>query len=206
MKTKLYLTICVTLATHCCIYAQFNKGGLSSSYFGQTNSNGLQTNWIRSVGVGNFSNTGDKTHAFLHVNSNYLLLPQNGSITTLGEVFRTTGPSTDTNTWRLFTGAGNGTEKFSLFVPENSNHVTLQVTQAGADMRFNTGGANERLRITADGQVKVNSLQCENCFVITDKDGTLKTYNAKELLSRIENLQQQITAIQQQLNTLALNK
>jgi hypothetical protein len=50
----------------------------------------------------------------------------------------------------MFTGTGNGTEKFSLYVPASSDHVTLQ-TEANADMFINTGGNINRIVIKDGG-------------------------------------------------------
>ncbi|MDD3860161.1 MAG: hypothetical protein PHW83_08175, partial [Bacteroidales bacterium] len=84
--------------------AQFNTQGMFGSRFGQTQAGGNQNTWIRSIGIGNFTSNNDETHAFLHVNSNYLLLPQNGSIASLGEVFRTDCPANQSTYWRMWRG------------------------------------------------------------------------------------------------------
>ena len=52
--------------------AQFNTVINPDSRFGQTDANGNQNTWIRSIGIGNFTNPpgglpSDETHAFLHV-------------------------------------------------------------------------------------------------------------------------------------------
>ncbi|MFB6306140.1 MAG: hypothetical protein ABEH43_03980, partial [Flavobacteriales bacterium] len=121
----------------------FNTGGNTTNYFGQTSAQGNNMrNWIRSVGVGNFENDNDFTNSFLHINSNHLLLPANGSISDMGEVFRTDVPGTAAPRWRMLKG---GTETSMLFSPANNNNFFLQATNG--DMAFNTGGSNERMRI-----------------------------------------------------------
>jgi collagen type VII alpha len=63
-----------------------------------------------------------------------------------GEVFRTTSNTSagNFNAWRMFTGAGAGTEKFSIYTAPttsnpNSKDVIIQATQSGSTMRFNVG-------------------------------------------------------------------
>jgi hypothetical protein len=82
----------------------------------------LQTNfaqrWGRVNPVGGFNAQGisignTAPAAALHVNTNSLPAT---TLFTPGEVFRTTGPTTNVNAWRMFTGTGNGTEKFNLWL------------------------------------------------------------------------------------------
>jgi hypothetical protein len=161
MKTKIKSGIVIALAIVLFIQnkatAQFNFQTGSGSYYGQTNAIGAVPTWIRSIGIGNFSNNGDKPHAFFHINTNYLLLPTDGSILSLGEAFRTTSNATgaNVNAWRMFTGTGAGTEKFSIFHTLGTNLITLQSAQDG--MAFNTGGALEHMRITAGGFVGIGT-------------------------------------------------
>ncbi|MDD3861062.1 MAG: hypothetical protein PHW83_12760 [Bacteroidales bacterium] len=119
--------------------AQFNPQGGPASRFGQTDANGpIQNHWIRSIGIGNFTNNGDMTHAFLHVNSNYLLLPQNGSIANLGEVFRTDCPANQSTYWRMWRGfksVGDIFSQYSLNDIENDN-FSMQATVR--DITFHT--------------------------------------------------------------------
>ncbi|MCL4816751.1 MAG: hypothetical protein KJZ56_08930, partial [Flavobacteriales bacterium] len=100
--TATYLIILTCFSS---TYGQWNVNGGVTSRFTETDDFPALFN-IRSVGIGNFTSNGAFTNAFLHVNSNYLLLPSNGTITSLGEVFRTTGPAANVNAWRMFTGAG----------------------------------------------------------------------------------------------------
>ncbi|WKZ74245.1 MAG: tail fiber domain-containing protein [Vicingaceae bacterium] len=137
-------------------YGQWNTNGILTGRYVETDNFPPPFN-IRSVGIGNFTSNGALTNAFLHVNSNYLLLPSNGSITSLGEVFRTTGPSTNVNAWRMFTGAGNGIERFSITVPANSNNTVLQTQQPGSSIIINTNGTNERARFNQDGNLEVRT-------------------------------------------------
>jgi len=102
--------------------------------FGVSTTGGLlNANLVRAMGVGAFTSTNHPLAA-LHVNAN--LLPGSPDFGA-GDVFRTTGPATNINAWRMFTGTGNGTEKFSLFVPAATNNLFLQATQNG-HMFFNT--------------------------------------------------------------------
>ncbi len=55
-----------------------------------------------------------------------------------GNLFRTDGLTTNLNKWQLFTGT---TEKFSLFVPENSSNTFLQTLQSTAIMGFKTSSS-----------------------------------------------------------------
>ncbi|HNQ68278.1 MAG TPA: hypothetical protein PKN32_07860, partial [Bacteroidales bacterium] len=126
--------------------AQFNTVITPGSRFGQTDANGPNQNiWIRSIGIGNFTNNGDMTHAFLHVNSNYLLLPQNGSIASLGEVFRTdcpAGQSTYWRMWRDFKTVGDIFSQFSTDIIENDN-FSMQATVR--DITFHTQPFDENI-------------------------------------------------------------
>jgi hypothetical protein len=100
------------------------------------------------------SGTGATNPGFIGMGGNFLnplsVLHVNSNAYNSGEVFRTNGPGTQTNAWRMFTGTGNGTEKFSLYVPASSDHVTLQ-TEANADMLINTGGNINRIVIKDGG-------------------------------------------------------
>jgi hypothetical protein len=81
--------------------------------------------------------------SLLHINSN--------GNTINGELFRTTGPSNQTNAWRMFTGAGNGIERFGIFVPTNSNNAILRTNVSDASSPGNvlirTGGDLNRLKL-----------------------------------------------------------
>lgn len=131
------------------------RGGAFGDRFGFT-SNIVQTN-IKAIGVGQFTITNPPSAA-LHIDANLLAPVTSGypNFFLPGEVFRTTATDANLNAWRMFTGTGNGTEKFSLFVPATSSNITLQATQFNGNMIFNTGGANERMRITPTGFVGVN--------------------------------------------------
>jgi hypothetical protein len=50
------------------------------------------------------------------------LLSVDGTIDNTGELFRTNGPETLTNTWRMYTG---NTEKASFFVPAGSDDLVI---------------------------------------------------------------------------------
>ncbi len=84
----------------------------------------------RSVGVGFFTIINPPLSALnINVNPGFLTPSPNFA---LGDVFRTDGPSANTNIWHMFTGPIPGaTEKFRLFSPALSNDIGLQTTQAG---------------------------------------------------------------------------
>jgi len=69
------------------------------------------------------------------------------NIANRGEVFRTVGPANVANYWRFITGA---TEKAALFVPANSNDLTIQTRFAHSSIRFNIGNNLQRM-ILIDG-------------------------------------------------------
>lgn len=119
-------------------------------------------NNVSRLGIGNFAN-GTNLASTLTVNGNTTTNPT-------GEVFSTTGPSTNLNAWRLKTGAGNGTDKFILSVASTTsaspNLVTLQSSADG--MSFNTGGAIEKMRITAGGFIGVGTTNPQSYFHISD--------------------------------------
>ncbi len=75
-----------------------------STYNTSANTN----NWLRSIGVGYFG--AGSTNSLLHIDGTNMLLPINGSITTLGEVFRTDAPNISTF-WRMYR---NGVQKFYI--------------------------------------------------------------------------------------------
>ncbi|MBI2001049.1 MAG: hypothetical protein HYS69_07700 [candidate division NC10 bacterium] len=119
------LTAAITIEGNQWANAQFNNAYPFSGFnCAQTNVIGPVTNWLRSVGVGNFSGNGAFTNSFLHVNSNYLMLPTNGSITSLGEVFRTDAPSGFNTQWRLLRGGAEMGRIFS-FSTDNNFHILL---------------------------------------------------------------------------------
>lgn len=73
---------------------------------------------ITSAGLVSISNGLSAPLSLLHVNSN--------GNTINGALFSTTCPSTANNFWRMLTGNNNGTEKFRLFVPQNTENVFLR--------------------------------------------------------------------------------
>ncbi|MBI3510710.1 MAG: hypothetical protein HY064_08600, partial [Bacteroidetes bacterium] len=119
------------------------------SRFGEIAVSGFAANQTRSIGIGNFTANAALTHAFLDINSNYLLLPTNVSIASFGEVFRTTSnaPAGTFNAWRMYTGAGIGTEIFNISNSGATNIVSLGTTQNG-NLNFFT---NNMQRITIVG-------------------------------------------------------
>jgi len=100
--------------------------------------------FVYSVGIGNFGGA-TLPQSILHVNSN--LTTFNPSVA-LGDIFRTTGPANLDNSWRMFTGTANGTERFSITIPANSSDVVLDTRNNGA-MKFSTNNA-QRMHISAN--------------------------------------------------------
>ncbi|WKZ76032.1 MAG: tail fiber domain-containing protein [Vicingaceae bacterium] len=151
--TKTWFTAIAILYTNA-LFGQFNTGGIPTDRWGQTDDPGGLINDIRRGGMGNFTNFGTAPGAAFHINENYLtdLTPNAINYYLPGEVFRTTGPAANVNAWRMFTGAGNGTERFSITVPANSNNTVLQTQQANSRMLFNTNGAINRMLIV-DGSI-----------------------------------------------------
>ncbi|MBL4652865.1 MAG: tail fiber domain-containing protein [Flavobacteriales bacterium] len=103
----------------------------------------------RAVMVGDYANPFGTVQSVFHINSNLTNNPAPLGFNR-GKVFQTTGPANVDNTWRMFTGGGNGTERFVLFNPANTNDAVLQTTQNGA-MRFATNGTTQRMLIRPGG-------------------------------------------------------
>ena len=109
MKTKTIkkislkaFVIAIALILSFAANAQFTMDGIFGQRYGRTTTVGA--NNVQAIGVGNFNFAlGRIPDAALHVNTNFVTNPFYGA----GEVFRTNGPLTQLNSWRLFTGAGN---------------------------------------------------------------------------------------------------
>lgn len=147
---------------------------------------------VTAVGIGNFGGANLPQSAF-HINTN---LSAPSSIFTSGEVFRTTGPTAQDNSWRMFTGAGNGTERFSITTPANSDDAVLSTVQNGA-MQFATNGI-ERFTLSATGEVIINDLKCSDCLVMSNENGQLYSDNQtiKKLEDRITQLEQKLLELE----------
>lgn len=137
-KIKVIITISVFIFQTQFLFAQWSVGTAGIFKFGRTNP-ALGINPI-GIGIGNFPN-GAPPQSALHINTN-TPFPTNPFFTQ-GELFRTTGPANLDNSWRMLTGTGNGTERFSITVPANTDEVVLQTTQNGA-MRFNTNNTQRQ--------------------------------------------------------------
>ncbi len=81
--------------------AQFNMTIPSAFKFGQTDRFGLATNWVKSIGIGNFTTFGAQPLAALNVNQFYL---PNSMGFAPGNLFRTDGNNANVNNWSMFTG------------------------------------------------------------------------------------------------------
>lgn len=154
------------------VKAQFNNNPTPlGSRFGQTDANGNQLGWIRSVGIGNFTNNNAQTNSFFHINSNYLLLPQNGSIAGMGEVFRTDAPNNSATYWRMLRGGTEIGRFFNNPTFTANNDFNIMASQYNADIVFRTNRANnigvnleyERMRV---GQGTIN-LPALNNYEVT---------------------------------------
>ncbi|TNE54876.1 MAG: hypothetical protein EP338_05730, partial [Bacteroidetes bacterium] len=112
-------------------------------------------NTVDRIGFGNavsFPN-GSVLPSIITVNSNGLTFPTD-------ETFRTNSPGTNNAAWRMFTGPGNGSERFSIYAQPNNN-VFTQVSTAGGiygiktlDMISGLGGL--RFLIMNDGPLGLN--------------------------------------------------
>ncbi|MBI2967079.1 MAG: hypothetical protein HYY40_04615 [Bacteroidetes bacterium] len=77
------------------------------------------------------------------------------------------------------------------------NSTTAELRQQeDADMNFYTNN-NERMKITSEGEIQINSLQCPKCFVMTDETGKFYTEENKiaELENRILELENKLIAL-----------
>ena len=95
----------------------------------------------------------------------------NATVNATGEVFRTNGPSTNLNAWRLWTGGQDATnpasEKGMIFNygnnPVGIDQPNFSIQATARDMTFHTGTLNpdgvalERMRIRADGMVGIGT-------------------------------------------------
>lgn len=143
MKTKinfLVLLAIIFIGQPLNLWSQWNWAPTPNfSKFAQTNVGGAGgINTIRSVGIGDFTGNGASTNSFLHVNSNFLPLPLNGTIATSGEVFRTDCPMGDVPFWRMFKG---GIERARFYVPgggSSSENFIIETAQPGSNLLFNT--------------------------------------------------------------------
>jgi hypothetical protein len=81
-----------------------------------------------------------------------------GSGAANADLFRTDGISTVDNTWKMFTGLSQtgATEKFSLYIPANTNNAIAQTAINTGRMYFATNGANMRMRINGVQNPTVN--------------------------------------------------
>lgn len=125
------------------VWSQLNfiAGTTPPNIFGRTALGGN----VQGIGIGSFTNLNLPQSAF-HVNTN--LLPVSTAFTS-GELFRTSGPSNQLNSWRMFTGAGNGIERFRISSLANLNNAELGTVQNGT-LDFLT---NNTVRTTLLGTV-----------------------------------------------------
>jgi hypothetical protein len=83
--------------------------------------------------------------SLLHINSNGNAIA--------GELFRTSGPAGQINAWRMYTGNGNGTERFRLYSQADSN-VFFQSTTANGIYGIKTGNSfTNNTRMFIAGQI-----------------------------------------------------
>ncbi len=117
--------------------AQFTLSGIVANRYGETTNFPAPQN-TRSIGIGNFSSGGSVPLSALHINANYLSV---SPAFAQGEVFRTDCPSGLATYWRMHRGG----IQYGLFFNNNDSHLGIEATQG--DLYFNTGGANQRVRI-----------------------------------------------------------
>lgn len=135
MKSKIRITIFAAIVVPYTInlsFSQFMITPGTGGAFGRT------TAPIAGVGIGFFP-FGTPTDAALHVNTN--LTVATGSFGP-GEVFRTTSSATagNFNAWRMYTGAGMGTEVFNINNPGGTNDINITGIKKG-NMNFRTNYA-----------------------------------------------------------------
>jgi len=106
--------------------------GNSQNRFAQPRNTGNQDSWIRSIGVGYFD--GGYTNSFLHVNTTNMILPHNSSIASLGEVFRTDCPSSNSTYWRMFRG---GFEIARLYNLSTDYNLRIETYSKGGNILLN---------------------------------------------------------------------
>ena len=154
IKSAIYTMIIIFCICANLAQAQWNWGGTPfNNRWGQTN-NLNPINTIKSIVVGDFTGNGAIPQAALHVNSNFLTPPDGAFFYPQGNVFTTDCPAGNTTAWRMLKG---GTEMGVLFNGAANNNLHIQASEPNSSMIFNTGGANERMRITSDGNVVIGS-------------------------------------------------
>lgn len=143
IKFGIYTSIAVMFLSNNWAFAQFQQITFSTNNSWRTQANPL----VNRVGIGNFPN-GTNLPSVLTINANFVPNPT-------GEVFRTTSnaPAGGFNAWRLFTGAGQGTEMFNINNATGSNNVSLGTVQNGSLDIFSTNPLNafsRRIRVYHD--------------------------------------------------------
>jgi hypothetical protein len=143
--------LCVISTT---LSAQLLTQGAAFSVFQQMdNSSILPQNWTHSIGIGHFNTGGLVPRSLLHVNSVFTPLPQNGSIATQGETFRTTVPSASEQHWRMERGTpgvnlleighlyhgGGANTSFNVQASQSSGNLWLR-NSAFDGFRLNANG------------------------------------------------------------------
>ncbi|GAB4203789.1 MAG: hypothetical protein Fur0023_11000 [Bacteroidia bacterium] len=153
---------------------------------------------IAKIGIGFFP-TAPSIQAKLHINQ-FLLAPDPS---TNGLLFRTDGNTAQDNMWQIFTGtsATSQTEKFRLFIPANSNNVTLNTVQ-NANMTFSTNNT-PRLQIDSTGKVKIFNLKCNNCFVMSNENGELTVMQAESIYQKLKEQENKINALEREITELS---
>ncbi|HXH20290.1 MAG TPA: hypothetical protein VNJ07_14535 [Chitinophagales bacterium] len=126
--------------------------GTPTNFFAQPdNTSGNPANWIRSLGIGYFGS--NYTNSLLHIDGKSIILPQNGSILSKGEVFRTDCPDTTSTYWRMF--RGNDAIGY-IWNNKLNHHLNIQAAQSDGNIDFYTANNNLRVRILPSGLVGIN--------------------------------------------------
>ncbi|GIV35568.1 MAG: hypothetical protein KatS3mg031_3103 [Chitinophagales bacterium] len=155
----------------------------------------------------------DNTIIYPNPADEWIQLPQNGSISSLGEVFRTDAPNTSGNHtyWRMYHG---GVQKFNINNPYNSNDIFMGTVEDGTLNFFtnHTNYSSPRMTITGGtdatgGNVGIGTtkptekLEVNGNIKITGKILVADDANTYDLLTMILQLQNEVGELKRQLTT-----
>jgi hypothetical protein len=156
MKKILTATACLGLSLSVLAQTGMTHDGGAGTGYSRLNrtANAAGKGWERAIGV--YQNS-IIPFSLLEINSNPAWLPHPQATIPLGEVFSSNAGGADSY-WRM---RRQNTE-YGLLFNNNNTHFGIQASDVNGDLFFNTGGANERVRINAAGQVGINLLSPNN--------------------------------------------